>query len=59
MGWTRANGEESVVSLDEMRKHCRESRVRNLVGDLLILCEDVQHAWDAQRNGNYATRIPR
>ena len=35
------NGQEEVISLEQMQKHCRDVRVLDLLADLAILCEDV------------------
>jgi hypothetical protein len=35
------NGQEEVISLEQMQKHCRDVRVQDLLADLAILCEDV------------------
>jgi hypothetical protein len=40
------NGEEVVISLDQMRKHCRDERVDELLADLGVLCADVVAGWD-------------
>jgi hypothetical protein len=31
-----------TVNLESMRTHCRPKRVEDLIGDLVILCQDVQ-----------------
>jgi hypothetical protein len=40
------NGEEVVVSLDQIRQHCRAERVDELLADLGVLCQDVVSEWD-------------
>jgi hypothetical protein len=47
VGWTIDTPEgpkQAVISLESMRKHCRAERV----DDLLMLCQDVQDAWDGE-----------
>jgi hypothetical protein len=40
------NGEEVIVSLDQMRQHCRAERVEDVLDDLTMLCADVVAGWD-------------
>lgn len=43
VGWLGPDDDMPVVvSLGEMRKHCRPERVDELVGDLVMLCSDVE-----------------
>lgn len=43
VGWVGPGDEMPVVvSLEEMRKHCRPERVDEIVGDLMMLCSDVE-----------------
>lgn len=63
VGWTVDTPEgpqQAVVSLESMRKHCRQERVDDLLDDLHLLCKDVQDAWDAERGrGGIPLRVVR
>jgi len=38
---------QTVISLEEMQRHCRAERVGDLLDDLQLLCEDVEKARSA------------
>lgn len=42
VGWASPDGEQTVISLPEMQKHCRPERIEELVDDMAVLCEDVE-----------------
>jgi hypothetical protein len=44
---TEDGPEHKLVTLANMRKHCRAERVDDLLDDLQVLCKDVQDARDA------------
>lgn len=49
IGWTVGTPDgprRSLISLADLRRHCRSERVEDLLDDLTILCSDVQDARD-------------
>jgi hypothetical protein len=49
VGWTTDTDDGpqmTVISLTELRRHCRRERVEDLIDDLVVLCADVQDARD-------------
>jgi hypothetical protein len=42
IAWLCDGGEEMIVNLDAIKKHCNPGRVDDLIADLAILCEDVE-----------------
>jgi hypothetical protein len=59
VGWTSADGRQTVISLPEMRKHCRPERVEDLLDDLTVLCEDVLNGQSGASRTNTALRVLR
>jgi hypothetical protein len=47
IGWTTETPDgpkRNLISLFDLRQHCRQERVEELLADLAVLCSDVQAA---------------
>jgi hypothetical protein len=46
---TTDDGEQKLVTLPALIKHCRAERVQDLLEDLILMCDEVQAARESAR----------
>ena len=55
IGITTHDGERKLVTLPAIVKHCRKERVKDLLEDLTLICEDVE---SAREDTSSSVRLP-